>query len=321
MAFAPHHQPTLALTEPEQAPRLAVSLNGWKKLSAKVANWPGTAIAVTIKRERDGSGRPCVFRWSPENSPLILRLLSNNGEMQEAPVTASTPPRPTLERPFSANSKDTLELGPAAETTIYATLPEWYGSLLDVGDHLGQGQNLLALEPPVPRIPLTLSVSPGPLIDPSARLPGAPVLTITLSVDDGRITGREWDVELKVTTKITYHGSHFLLDRSHGEATWERCQPVFPCGVGVYPIDVPRGFAQAHPSLFVSLQPDPCEFPPDVAIGDIFRLQHRGDLAVTLALFPYINETLVAYPKDLEGRLKLVVPASDAIELVYEEHD
>ncbi|KAJ0421357.1 hypothetical protein BJY00DRAFT_323342 [Aspergillus carlsbadensis] len=418
MDSAPHQQPILALTEPEQAPRLTVSLNGWKKLSAKVANWPSNAITITIKREPDGSDRPCVFRWDPASAPLILRRLSNNGEMQEAPVTAPTPQGPTPEHdsplgPFSANNKDTIELWPAAEIAIYATLPERYGPLLDVGglyevvlawggcdiahwawgttlDHLVQGQHLLALEPPVARIPLTLTVSPGarfsftaltphwrpelahqnkaprpPLIDPSARLPGAPVLTITLSVDDGKITGREWDVELKLMTKVTYHGvlgnptpgpiiffanatilyeSHFLLDRRRGEASWEHCQPVFPCGAGVYPIDVPRGFTHAHPSSFVNLHPgesweaimeacdgDPWEFPPDVAIGDIFRLQHRGcvvgwwnwggpeDLAAALASFPSINKTLVAYPKDIEGRPKLVVPASDAIELVYEE--
>ncbi|KAL6228922.1 hypothetical protein BDW75DRAFT_235574 [Aspergillus navahoensis] len=362
MAYTPQ-QPTLALTEPEQAPRLTVLLNGWKKLSAKVANWPSNAIAITIKREPDGSDRPCMFRWNPASAPLILHCLSNNGEMQDAPVTAPTPQGPTLEHdsllgPFSANSKDTIELWPAAETEIYTTLPECYGPLLDVGALTPHWRPELAHQNKAPR---------PPLIDPSARLPGTPVLTITLSVDDGKITGCKWDVELKLITKVTYHGvlgnptpspiifyanattiyeSHFLLDRRRGEATWERCQPVFPCGVGVYPIDVPREFAHAHPSSFVSLQPgesweatldacdgDPWEFPPDVAIGDIFRLQHRGcvvgwwnwggseDLAVALASFPSINETLVAYPKDLEGRPKLVVPASDAIELVYEEHD
>jgi hypothetical protein len=60
------------------------------------------------------------------------------------------------------------------------------------------------------------------------------VLTVTLEVDNRRITGREWDVELRLQTKVTYHSvlgnttagpmmfytgaaiqyeSYFLLDR------------------------------------------------------------------------------------------------------------
>jgi hypothetical protein len=96
--------------------------------------------------------------------------------------------------------------------------------------------------------------------------------------------------------------------------------------------------------LFVCLQPgeswidtldaydgDPWEFPPDLAHGDVFRLQHRGciidwwswggsgDLATTLASFPSSNKTTVIYPTDLNRHPKLVLPASDPIKLVYKE--
>ncbi|KAL4746636.1 hypothetical protein BDW72DRAFT_210224 [Aspergillus terricola var. indicus] len=392
MDLAPPQQPKPA---PEATPRLTLSLTGWKKLSARIANWPTNALAFTIKYEDDGLNKPCLFKWSP--SDLILRLCpANDGKMKEAPVAEpqGSAPRhePDSPGPFS----------PAAETTLYGTPPERYGPLLDVGrqyevlwaggeiaqwawgtkrEHQSQGQFM----PPGPKITLpagsrfrftahtphwrpqnqTLNQNRPrpPLVEPS----GAPVLTVTLEVDDGKITGREWDIELRLQTKVTYHGilggatsgpimlyvsaviqyeSYVQLDRRRNGTTWEPVTPAFLCNIGAYLTGLPRGFARGQHGLFVCLQPgeswidtldaydgESWEFPPNLAHGDVFRLQHRGcvidwwscggprDLATTLASFPSYDKDTVVYPTDLDGGAKLVVPASDPIELVYEEQD
>jgi hypothetical protein len=147
-------------------------LTGWKKLPARIANWPINAIAVTIKREEDGLDKPCLFKWSP--SDFILHLCSaNNGEMKEALVAELQGPAPRYEPDFPGlfpvNGMDLIELWPAAETMLYSTLPDRYRPLLDVGgryeilwagceitqwtwgtkrDHQGQDQ----IMPPGPKI-------------------------------------------------------------------------------------------------------------------------------------------------------------------------
>ncbi|KAL4732802.1 hypothetical protein BDV11DRAFT_176364 [Aspergillus similis] len=145
---------------------------------------------------------------------------------------------------------------------------------------------------------------------------------------------------------VIQYESYFLLDRRRNGVTWESVTPVFPCNIGMHLMNLPRGFARGQQELFVCLQPDeswidtldaydgdPWEFPPDLADGDVFRLQHRGcvvdwwswrppgDLATALASFPSSNETTVVYQTGRDGRSNLVLPASDPIELVYEEQD
>ncbi|KAL2822910.1 hypothetical protein BJX63DRAFT_1396 [Aspergillus granulosus] len=294
---------------------------------------------------------PCLFKWRP--SDLILRLCSgNNAEMEEEPAVELQSPAPRCELfihgPFTVNGMDLIELEPAAETTLYGTLPDRYEPLLKVGgryeillaggeieqwtwganrDHQGQGQPM----PPGPKISLPAgprfrftTLSPHwwlrpqgqnqrrrtPLIEPSARVPGAPVLKITLMVDDATITGREWDIDLRLKTKVTYHGvlgegsagpiifhagaarnyeSDVFLDRCRNGATWEPVIPGFVCDLGMYLADLPRGGPE--------------------------------DLAIALNSLPPSGENGVAYPTNLDGHPKLVVPASDVVELVYVDKD
>jgi hypothetical protein len=88
-----------------------------------------------IKREEDGSGRPCVYKWSPPD--LVLRIYpSSQEEGTEAPVTQPqglTSDESGLSAPFSVPSADLIELWPGAETTVYGTIPEKYGPMLRVG--------------------------------------------------------------------------------------------------------------------------------------------------------------------------------------------
>lgn len=134
MDSAPSQQQEPALSE--TIPRLTLSLTGWKKLSARIARWPINAVTYTIRRVEDSSDRPCLFKWSP--SDLILRLCyANNGEMKETSVAEPQGPvprhKPDFSGPFPVNSTDVIELWPATETTLYGTLPDRYGPLLDVG--------------------------------------------------------------------------------------------------------------------------------------------------------------------------------------------
>jgi hypothetical protein len=124
---------TLAVSE--KTPRLSLSLTGWRQLSARIDNWPANAISVMIKREEDGSGRPCVFKWSPLD--LVLRIYpSSREEGTEAPVTQPqglASDESGLSAPFSVPSADLIELWPGAEATVHGTIPEKYGPMLRVG--------------------------------------------------------------------------------------------------------------------------------------------------------------------------------------------
>jgi hypothetical protein len=133
MDSAPRQQPKPAALE--TTPRLTLSLTGWKNLSAQIAHWPTNAIIFRIKREEDGVDRPCIFKWRP--SDLILGLCSASyGEMKEAPVAESQGPAPRQvpdsPSPFPIDGLDVPELWPAAETTLYGTLPKRHGPRLNI---------------------------------------------------------------------------------------------------------------------------------------------------------------------------------------------
>ncbi|KAL3483862.1 hypothetical protein BJX62DRAFT_230692 [Aspergillus germanicus] len=260
----------------------------------------------------DGSGTPCVFQWSPPD--LILRISLNPGEVIEAPVTE-------LQDPASHG-----EAGVGALVTVPGGVargrnPQWaWGTKTD---HQGQYR----LGPPGPKITLTA----GPrfrftanqnknrrrflLFHPSTRVPGAPILTVTLHAGDATITGRNWDIEVIVKTKVTYEGvlgaetagpimfhagvlsryeAGLLLESRNGGA-WELFRRYW-----IDTVDISDG--------------DPWDFPSDVAHGP-------EDLAAVLDSFSVVRENSVAYPTDLGGRPRLVVPASDAIELEYQNRD
>ncbi|KAL3467891.1 hypothetical protein BJX64DRAFT_247655 [Aspergillus heterothallicus] len=53
MASPSQRQRPTTVSEPTT--RLTLDLTGWRKLFARVADWPSNAIALTIKREEDGS--------------------------------------------------------------------------------------------------------------------------------------------------------------------------------------------------------------------------------------------------------------------------
>jgi hypothetical protein len=116
-------------------PRLTLSLSGWRQLSARIADWPANAISITIRREEDGSGTPCVFHWSPPD--LILRISLAPGEVTEAPVTELQDPASHGEvgvgAPVAVPGTHLIELWPGGETTLYGTIPDKYGPMLRVG--------------------------------------------------------------------------------------------------------------------------------------------------------------------------------------------
>jgi hypothetical protein len=144
---------------------------------------------------------------------------------------------------------------------------------------------------------------------------------------------------------LTGYEAELLLERQNGE-TWEFVPAGFFCGGSMYLDDLPPGYRSARRESFVCLRPgeswmdtldamdgDPWDIPPDVAHGDVFRLCHRGcvvdwwgwggpeGLTAVLDSFSVVGRNSVAYPTALDGRPRLVVPASDAIELEYQNRD
>ncbi|KAL2794869.1 hypothetical protein BJX66DRAFT_325065 [Aspergillus keveii] len=368
---------TLAVSE--KTPRLSLSSTGWRQLSARIDNWPANAISVMIKREEDGSGRPCVFKWSPLD--LVLRIYpSSQEEGTETPVTQPqglASDESGLSAPFSVPSADLIELWPRAEATVYGTIPEKYGPMLRVGGQYEtdyQAQDRLV--PPGPEITLLASprfritaVTPQwwlqrqhrnqkprrlRLLDPSTRVPGAPILTVTLHADDATITCRNWDIGFSVKTKVAYEGvlgaetagpimfhagaltgyeADLVLEHQEGE-TWEQVPLGFFCGGAP---DGSRscvfGPGESWIGTLNASDGDPWDIPSDGAQGGVFRLRHRGcvvdwwnwggpeDLAAVLDSFSAVGKNSVVSPTDLDRRPRLVVPVSDAIELEYKNRD
>ncbi|KAL4881102.1 hypothetical protein BJY04DRAFT_218619 [Aspergillus karnatakaensis] len=374
-----------------ETPRLSLSLTGWRQLSARVANWPTNAITFTIRREEGGSGKPCIFRWNPNPSSLILRRQNSKGEMEEAPVT-SLPhnlipiriPRTIQTTSLSSHRehKSRFRAHCQRNTDQYCCMASAAASSQNltparINIILVAGPSFFfqALTPHWPGPPPFNPKRPRPrVLEANARVAGAPVLTATLEVENKSITAYKWAIAFKIKPKITYHGvlsvdnenkivpaspillyvggivnyaSTLLLERHRSNENhnrWEPCPASFACGLGNYleTDSLPAGFKQGLCEDFICLQPGESwtdevdaeeselwDFPPDVADGDVFRVQHRGGvvgwwdwgrseyLKRVLGSFESGGESGVLYPVDLGGRARLVVPGSEMVEVVF----
>ncbi|KJK61819.1 hypothetical protein P875_00086737 [Aspergillus parasiticus SU-1] len=327
-----------------------------------------------VLRRIDNDPRPCIFYWPPDIAAcfVLFRYTSHGLERVEVAERRSEAPdvlyvsewRQYLFELQPSGSSRYLEslhsyrrtlrpgeryelLWPGAKTCIW----DWG----DIQDHLdmelkrrepclsiGGGSHIsFTVEEGERTFP---SPEPSPPGEPLSRVPGAPILSLSIECSPTFAKGQSKKATVHViyhssckgpedSTPITFHIVNLLsgnLQRRRGQG-WEFFESEeMPYQTYDDPdIEVTPG---QHPN-FISLQPgerwtrmDNLELPSDTEVGEVFKYEFNDrvldwwdwgtkedHLQTTVKLPCWINSDVLE-PKDNEGRPAIVVPASNVIE-------